>query len=366
MELTKASLAGSPAKPSSPAAGRHSAHWREGCVERVPSSPTVSVILPTYQRPAYLPAALGSVVAQTYRDFEVIVSDNSACSETEALVASYGDDRLRYRHNGGNIGATANMIAACREASGQLISILHDDDLWAPTFLEELVPPLEADKSLALAFCDHHIMTCSGTIDAALTEYNTAAWGRAALQQGVHTPFRSLAVVQRAVAVAVAAVIRKSVIDSAEMPLEIGDNYDLWLAYLASRAGDGAYYCPNRLTSYRWHDGSITSWSRSDRSLAYCYDRFLADPELRHIRPQVRRVAGHFQTGVGISLMRERQRRRAIPYLMRGLWWSHDLRALAGIGLSSLPARFYVPASLALQKVWRLFNHRAAKRAVLW
>lgn len=337
----------------------------KGCTQGPAVAPTVSVILPTYQRPGYLSGALRSVLAQTYGDFEVLVSDNSACPETEALVRSFHDGRLRYRSNGENIGATANMLAACQAARGRFVSILHDDDLWSPTFLEKLVPPLERDETLALAFSDHHIMASSGTLDATLTEYNTAAWGRAGLREGVHAPFNSLAVVKRAVPLAVATVVRKNIIDGAEMPREIGDNYDLWLAYIASRQGAGAYYCSERLTYYRWHEASITSRSRPDRALVYCYSRFLADPELRVIRSGLRRVAGRFQTGLGISLLRERNRRCAIPHLLRGLLWSGDPRALAGLGLSLLPARLFPPAAVISQNVWRLFRRRAS-RAVLW
>ena len=62
--------------------------------------PRVSVIMPVYLRQQYLRQALESALAQTYRDIEIIVTDNGPSPEIERLVRSYGDPRLRYRHNG--------------------------------------------------------------------------------------------------------------------------------------------------------------------------------------------------------------------------------------------------------------------------
>src|SRR5687768_14196360 len=122
------------------------------------ASPLVSVIMPTYQRVPYLLKALESALAQTYPNMEILVTDNAASSEVAGLVDSYKDPRVRYRHNGGNIGLMGNSLAAYREARGEFVASLHDDDMWEPTLLEELVPPLEADPTLALSFSDHWVI----------------------------------------------------------------------------------------------------------------------------------------------------------------------------------------------------------------
>jgi glycosyltransferase involved in cell wall biosynthesis len=87
-------------------------------------------------------------LAQTYTNIEIVVSDNGPTEAVARLVMSVGDARVRYRHNGGNIGAMRNALAAYREARGTYVATLHDD-VWEPTFLERLVPPLEADADLA-------------------------------------------------------------------------------------------------------------------------------------------------------------------------------------------------------------------------
>jgi glycosyltransferase involved in cell wall biosynthesis len=257
----------------------------------------------------------------------------------EALVRSYGDDRLVYRHNGGNIGPLANAMAAFAAARGTYVAMLHDDDLWEPGFLAALVPPLEADPSLTLAFCDHWVIDDDDVADVEGTAENTRRWRRHDLSPGAHRPFADLALVDRAVPVAMGTVLRKAAIDWDDVPEEIGSIYDIWLAYLACRDGGGAYYVPERLTRYRHHSGAITSSTRYDRRFVYCYDRFLGDDRLRGIEGALRREAAGFRTGLGISLLADGDRRAARRQLGRAVADGRDLRALATLGVSVLPGR---------------------------
>ncbi len=303
------------------------------------SQPLVSVIIPTYKRGEYLTKALESVLAQTYRHTEILVSDNAASEEVAALVASYGDPRLRYRHNGVNIGATRNALAAYREARGQYISTLHDDDMWAPTFLQELVPPLAADSDLALSFSDHWIMRPDDGLDREATEENTRQWGRQGLGEGLHRPFYQLALVDRAISI-VASVIRKSVIDWNHFPEEVGAAYDLWMVYLASRDGHGAWYSPRRLLRYRVHEGAASA-TRDDRPIVYCFSSFIEDERLCSIRAELLKERAVFDTNLGISLLRRGRSGEARRPLLRGLAHRPELRGLVSLALSFVPGAIF-------------------------
>jgi glycosyltransferase involved in cell wall biosynthesis len=204
------------------------------------SNPLVSVIVPTYKRLTYLRGALASALAQSYQPIEIIVSDDAASPKAAALVASFGDARLRYRDNGTGVGATRNALAAYLSARGEYVATLHDDDEWEPQFLERLMPPLIADRELSLAFSDHWIMGADGVVDPGASRNNTRRWRRDKLREGIYRPFHSLAVVDRSVPVVMAAVLRKSAIDWSDFPREMEPAYDLWLGYLASRDGAGA------------------------------------------------------------------------------------------------------------------------------
>ena len=318
-----------------------------------PGRPTVSIIMPTYKRFDYLRPAVESALAQTFTDFELIISDNGPSEEARAIAASYGDPRIVYRHNGGTIGARANAFAAYAAARGEFAAMLHDDDLWEPEFLATLVPPLLADPTLVLAFSDHWLIDQHGVLLEEATERNTARWGRAALAEGVHKPFVRQALVDRAVPVAMATLVRLSALDLADVPDDVGTNYDTWIGYLACRDGAGAYYSPRRLTRYRQHPEQITSQARYDRALVYFYSRFLSDERLTPHASEVLRAAGESHTNLGYALLRLGRRREALAELLYGFVARPGRRALGGAVLAGLPTSWLLSAGGERGKVWR-------------
>ena len=73
------------------------------------SGPLVSIVIATYRsRHDHLRVAIGSALAQTMADIEVIVSDDSPDDALSGLVASFHDERLRYRHNAPALGVASN------------------------------------------------------------------------------------------------------------------------------------------------------------------------------------------------------------------------------------------------------------------
>lgn len=96
--------------------------------------PTVSVIIPTYNRANYIAAAIDSVLAQTYTDYEIIVVDDGSTDDTEARVRAFGN-RVEYiwTENGGT-GHARNV--GMRAARGRYLTFLDSDDLLYPYALE--------------------------------------------------------------------------------------------------------------------------------------------------------------------------------------------------------------------------------------
>ncbi|HEY7375560.1 MAG TPA: glycosyltransferase [Polyangia bacterium] len=255
--------------------------------------PLVSVVVPTYNRTAYLTAALTSALGQTYSNIEVLVADDASEQDVVGAVISRfaSDPRVKYQRNPRNLGMGPNTWQALARASGKYVANLHDDDTWEPDFLATLVPPLERDDSLSVAFCDHHVTDPDGTIDPAASDANMRMWCRDRLAPGKLRPFTEAAVIWQAVPAAMAAVFRKSAIDWTDFPAEVGTYYDIWLAYQAARGGAGAHYEPRRLTRYRVHGQSETgSWVsaagrlRALRQAEFVFRRYLQDPGLRDLR----------------------------------------------------------------------------------
>ena len=101
------------------------------------AAPTVSVIIPTYNRAQLACRAIRSVLSQTYGDFEVLLVDDASTDDTEAMVKALGDARIRYLRQHENQDVSAARNRGMREANGQFIAFLDSDDEWLPTKLEQ-------------------------------------------------------------------------------------------------------------------------------------------------------------------------------------------------------------------------------------
>ena len=108
--------------------------------------PRVSVVIPTRGRPALLRRAIDSVLAQTFKDFEVIVVVDGPDAETEGMLATERDGRLRIHRNPEPKGGGAARNEGVRVARSELVALLDDDDTWLPNKLAaqlESLPPGE-------------------------------------------------------------------------------------------------------------------------------------------------------------------------------------------------------------------------------
>lgn len=102
--------------------------------------PLVSVLIPTCNRPTLLLKAINSALLQSYKNIEVVVSDNSSSAETEKMVSQILDTRLVYSKNEKNIGPILNWRKALEIANGKYCVVLPDDDyLLNPFYLEDAV-----------------------------------------------------------------------------------------------------------------------------------------------------------------------------------------------------------------------------------
>ncbi|WP_435159749.1 glycosyltransferase family 2 protein [Haladaptatus sp. DFWS20] len=106
-------------------------------------APTVSVIVPTYNRAHSLPRTVESVLSQTLEDLELIIVDDASDDDTADVVASYDDDRIRFFEHEENQGASAARNTGIEHAEGDYMAFLDSDDVWLPTKLEKQVLTLE-------------------------------------------------------------------------------------------------------------------------------------------------------------------------------------------------------------------------------
>lgn len=103
----------------------------------------LSVCIPTYGRAHVLPKVIGSVLSQTFKDFEVFISDDASPDNTEEVVKGFDDPRIRYHKNKSNLGVRENWNFIIKNAKGEYVFKLDDDDYIHSTFLEKTVSLLE-------------------------------------------------------------------------------------------------------------------------------------------------------------------------------------------------------------------------------
>ncbi len=105
--------------------------------------PTVSIIIPTYNREHLLGRAIQSVLDQTYQNFELIIVDDGSTDDTEKLVKSFNSEKIRYIWHGENKGPSAARNTGIQSAKGDYIAFQDSDDEWMPRKLEKQMRAFE-------------------------------------------------------------------------------------------------------------------------------------------------------------------------------------------------------------------------------
>lgn len=217
------------------------------------SAPTFSVVMPARNAEHTVAAAIRSVLAQTRADFEVLVVDDGSSDGTRAAIERMlGDSRVRLFATPGRGPAVARNLALSH-ARGRLVCFLDSDDLYLPTYLEEMERALLDHPEVGMAFPDAWVL--SGTTGrirktSTLAEYpappdDPAQWLTLLLEYNV---VHYMAMVPRAVMVEVGGFDER---------LRAAMDYELWLR-IAAR-GYKALRVEKRLGVYRETPGSITT-----------------------------------------------------------------------------------------------------------
>ena len=119
--------------------------------------PTVSICITTYNRYKELEITLNSILAQTYRDFELIISDDCSTDSTEQLCLEFQkkDSRIKYYKNSANLKMPGNLNSAISKARGAFIANLHDGDIYRSDLIEKWHRALINNPEAAFVFNDY-------------------------------------------------------------------------------------------------------------------------------------------------------------------------------------------------------------------
>jgi glycosyltransferase involved in cell wall biosynthesis len=237
----------------------------------VPESalPLVTVGVPLYNADGYLSGSLDSLLAQTFRSFEIVISDNGSQDRTEEICRSYAakDSRIRYFRHDANRGAAWNHNFVIEQARGHYFRHHHHDDLSEPRHLECCVAALEADAGAVLAYPRTTLIDAAGNVTGTYED-------RLALSE--ETPHERLLHLLRNIYLcnAVLGLIR---MDALRRTALCGAYVESDHVLLAELALQGRFIeVPEALFRRRMHAGKSTEANRTKRARAAFEDPRLA------------------------------------------------------------------------------------------
>lgn len=113
--------------------------------------PILSIGMPVYNGSKYIREALNSLLNQTHKDYELIISDNASIDNTQEICLEYSkkDSRIRYIRQRSNMGAASNFRFVLAEAKGKYFMWAASDDIWSNKWIEILLPISKKNSCLA-------------------------------------------------------------------------------------------------------------------------------------------------------------------------------------------------------------------------
>ena len=212
-----------------------------------PDAPRVSVVMAVHDGEPFLRAALDSVLAQTFRDFELIVVDDGSTDGSASIVRGLGDPRVRLVSNERNLGLAPSLNRGVAAARGELIARLDADDLALPERLARQVAHMDAHPDVGLLGSWYVEMPADGTPGATRrlpTEHWDLRWHLCLTCPFVHSTvlWRRALVAER--------------VGGYDETLVFSEDYDLW-----RRIGERLVVAnlPAYLVRLRVHPESMTS-----------------------------------------------------------------------------------------------------------
>ena len=161
---------------------------------------SISVCIPTYQRPEFLKEALYSVIEQSLQPVEIVIGDDSHNDTTEKLILNIQKKckiPIFYTRHTPSLGQAENINFLYETAQGDKIVLLHDDDLLLPTSLEDLDSCWDLHPNLVAAYGKQYFISEEGTIDSALSSQLNQVYFRTSDNAGLQKSSLAAAVLHQ-------------------------------------------------------------------------------------------------------------------------------------------------------------------------
>ena len=203
----------------------------------------VSIITPAYNASVYISEAIDSVISQTYKDWELLVTDDCSTDSTLDVVAKYSkyDSRIRALRNPENTGPAGARNNSLSYASGRYIAFLDSDDFWIPEKLEKQISFMTENR-VAFSYTQYRRIDESGYITGHLIDVpDMMSYTRLLCNTAIATS---------------TVMLDSQVIGDVRMQNTYYDDFVLWLEIL--KKGVIAYGLHDDLMRYRVLRGSVS------------------------------------------------------------------------------------------------------------
>ena len=201
----------------------------------------VSIVIPAFNAGRFIHRALGGVLAQTHREWEIVVVEDGTHDETESVVSQFAatvSQCVRYENNGVNLGVSATRNRAMALARGSVLAFLDADDRWTP---EHLSCGLEAlEQGADICFSGFHIF--DETSQAVLESFMVDV---ARMENPLRRLFESNFIQTSSLV-----MMRREIAEKAggfDVDLKVGEDCDFWLRALSQGA---RLSCTGKMTCY--------------------------------------------------------------------------------------------------------------------
>lgn len=228
------------------------------------NEPLISIVLCTYNGERFLQAQLDSLLQQSWKNIEIIVSDDQSTDGTREILAAYENDpRFRITYQQKNLGAVANFEYATRQANGGYIAFCDQDDTWLPGKIEKLY---NAIGNSLLVYSDSELVDEEGKSlhkkistlrklgdvnDTRGFIFSNVVWGHAMM-------------------------VKKELLQDV-LPIPEKIPHDIWLAAKAT-ALSGIRHLDEVLTLYRQHSTTVTT-TIAQKATTRAHEKRFADFE---------------------------------------------------------------------------------------
>lgn len=122
------------------------------------NKPNIQVFIATYNRPDLVVKSINSVLQQSYRNMEVIVSDNSTNNVTQEIIQRDFSDKIKYIRRTPSVDGIAHLNMILKDVSAEFFMIFHDDDIMYPNMVETLYNQIHGDSFIAAVAANTRIV----------------------------------------------------------------------------------------------------------------------------------------------------------------------------------------------------------------